>query len=247
MKRLRASDSSLTTIVYLNVGGKAFDTTIGVLTQAFPDSLIAQMFLAREDLRQDETGRCFIDADPILFGHILQLLRRPSLIETVPQGVQREVWETELEHWRLYPPYVLTEERIKYRRWLNEAQAEREALDRAVLTKLVSFVEIEKLPTEDEIVQRMKPIVTGMYHIGDEELVEYVTQHDTHFINLLNNIFTHHEIDFCYSPFGCISKEEKEKILSYYPELSSSHNATRVLCIEATYSCDEESHPFLKV
>ena len=68
-------DTPTCTIVYLNVGGARFMTTLGTLRK-YPDSLLGAMFSGRHNMLQyDDRGYFFIDRDPVLFGVILQFLR----------------------------------------------------------------------------------------------------------------------------------------------------------------------------
>ncbi|KAL6200543.1 hypothetical protein ACLB2K_030324 [Fragaria x ananassa] len=88
------SDSS--SLVYLNVGGKKFYTSIDTLTRLEPDSMLATMFSGRHTLFQDrEAGYTFIDRDGKYFGYILNWLRdgdvpiledRKSEVSTTPEG-----------------------------------------------------------------------------------------------------------------------------------------------------------------
>jgi hypothetical protein len=101
MKRTRSnSDDSL---IRLNVGGTMLMTTKNTLVNNdfFPNSLLAMMFGSADAIRMDAEGNAFIDADVKIFRHILNVLRRPTLIEHVPDGVSPTQWCAELDYWGL--------------------------------------------------------------------------------------------------------------------------------------------------
>ncbi|XP_009598264.1 FH protein interacting protein FIP2 isoform X1 [Nicotiana tabacum] len=70
------SDSSSSSMVRLNIGGKKFCTTLDTLTQREPDSMLAAMFSGRHTICQEsEKGYIFVDRDGKNFRHILNWLR----------------------------------------------------------------------------------------------------------------------------------------------------------------------------
>ena len=60
--------------IKLNVGGNIFQTSVETLTK-YPESLIAEMFSAKFNLKTDDDGCYFIDRDGTHFRHILNYLR----------------------------------------------------------------------------------------------------------------------------------------------------------------------------
>lgn len=106
MKRALEEDMQIVTI---DAGGTLFKTTRVTLQNAsrhFPHSVLAQL------LTEEREDNCyFVDTDPKLFRHILQLLRRPSLGGETPQGVNADVWHTELDYWGLSECVLGEEER----------------------------------------------------------------------------------------------------------------------------------------
>lgn len=110
MKRARTENEEETGsgLVKINAGGKVYYTTQKTLTANFPESLIARFFARKDNIPLDENGNFFIDADPVLFGAILNVLRRPSLLEVVPGGIKEEIWWYELDYWGLRD-YVIEE------------------------------------------------------------------------------------------------------------------------------------------
>ena len=60
--------------IKLNVGGNVFQTSMETLTK-YPESLIAEMFSAKFNLKTDDDGCYFIDRDGTHFRHILNYLR----------------------------------------------------------------------------------------------------------------------------------------------------------------------------
>jgi len=113
MKRARAQEEEENdkTIVKVNAGGKLYYTTQKTLTGNFPESMIARLFTRKEMIPHDEQGNYFLDVDPILFGALLNVMRRPSLVDVVPSGVKDETWWRELDYWGIKEfPQVETEE-----------------------------------------------------------------------------------------------------------------------------------------
>ena len=101
MKRAREDDSPILT---LNVGGKLMVTTRHVLVNScdyFPDSVLARMFRTENGVQRDAQGHHFIDADPLVFRHVLNVLRMPAQVADVPDGLSATAWCRALDYWGL--------------------------------------------------------------------------------------------------------------------------------------------------
>ena len=101
MKRAHIDGENLANdeIVKINAGGKLYYTVRKTLTETFPSSMIARLFSHKDMIPRDEQGNYFIDADPTLFGALLNVLRRPNLVDIVPAGISEETWWLELDYW----------------------------------------------------------------------------------------------------------------------------------------------------
>ena len=93
-------------LLVLNIGGTLHTTTRHRLSSAhvdwFPNSVLARMFATKQPLcPKDPQGHYFIDADPATFRHILNVLRRPKLVEDVPLDMSPTAWCCELDYWGL--------------------------------------------------------------------------------------------------------------------------------------------------
>lgn len=88
----------MTEPVRLNVGGQLFVTSRATL-EAHGDNLLTRMFDSRlPALRLD--GALFVDRDPALFGHVLNLLRGCAL----PADVPLDALQQELDYYCIPPP-----------------------------------------------------------------------------------------------------------------------------------------------
>jgi len=67
-------------VITVNVGGILFETTLYTLTQKFPGSRLAQMFLSLDSMLVDENGNYFIDRDGNYFSYILLFIRNGSVV-----------------------------------------------------------------------------------------------------------------------------------------------------------------------
>jgi len=67
-----------TKIVYLDVGGTKFSTSLSTLLK-YPNSMLGLMFSGRLTSTTDKEGNYFIDADGEMFVYILNFLRRNQL------------------------------------------------------------------------------------------------------------------------------------------------------------------------
>ncbi len=91
-------------VVTIDAGGTLFKTTRQTLDNAellFPNSVLGQALEST-----------FVDTDPALFRHLLQLLRRPTVSPTVPPpDFTAEVWHAELDYWGLGERLLSKEQR----------------------------------------------------------------------------------------------------------------------------------------
>ncbi|KAL9645976.1 hypothetical protein ABK040_000447 [Willaertia magna] len=89
-------------IVYLNVGGRHFTTSITILT-TFSNSFFTTMFSGRFELSKTKDGYIFIDRDGDLFVYILEYLRDREIIlpnkdaEVLKKKIIREAKYYQLE------------------------------------------------------------------------------------------------------------------------------------------------------
>ena len=70
--------SEISKIIYLDVGGTRFSTSLSTLLR-HPNSMLGLMFNGNLPSTRDEEGRYFIDADGDMFVYILNYLRRNQL------------------------------------------------------------------------------------------------------------------------------------------------------------------------
>ena len=63
------------TIIYLNVGGKNYTTTLITLTKRFPGSYLSRLLDGQEEAIYDRNGNIFIDRNGKIFRYILYYLR----------------------------------------------------------------------------------------------------------------------------------------------------------------------------
>ncbi|TKV98119.1 hypothetical protein SEVIR_9G539100v4 [Setaria viridis] len=91
---MQSPESSSSSSVLLNIGGKKYATTVETLTQREPDSMLAAMFSGRHTLpHHPTTGTVFVDRDGKHFRHVLNWLRDgaiPVLSESEYQQLLRE-------------------------------------------------------------------------------------------------------------------------------------------------------------
>lgn len=93
-------------LLVLNIGGTLHTTTRHRLSAGhldwFPNSVLGRMFSPTQPLcTKDEQGHYFIDADFTVFRHVLNVLRRPRLVEDVPPDMSPSAWCCELDYWGL--------------------------------------------------------------------------------------------------------------------------------------------------
>jgi len=62
-------------IVYLNVGGQCYTTTLITLTKRFPGSYLTRLLNNQEEQIYDKDGNLFIDRNGKIFRYILHYLR----------------------------------------------------------------------------------------------------------------------------------------------------------------------------
>lgn len=109
MKRLKEEDARSLTIIKINAGGgPVIMTTLNTLTLTFPQSVIARQFSHLDMIPRDSEDNYFIDTDPVVFSAIVNVLRRPDLLEIVPRGIDEEVWWGALDYWGLKEYVVVT-------------------------------------------------------------------------------------------------------------------------------------------
>lgn len=75
-------------VIELNVGGKHYTTTLLTLVKC-KDTMLAAMFSGNYDVKKDQHGRYFIDADGENFHYILNYLRYGEL---PPQEISPKIY-----------------------------------------------------------------------------------------------------------------------------------------------------------
>lgn len=96
----RAAEEVPDAVLRIDCGGTEFRVarqTLVTAGQYFPYCTLTEALLEPTD----GVTPLFVDTDPKLFRHLLQLLRRPCLSATMttPQGVAKDVWQAELDYW----------------------------------------------------------------------------------------------------------------------------------------------------
>ena len=178
MKRARVQEEENDkTIVKVNAGGKLYYTTQKTLTGNFPESMIARLFTRKEMIPRDEQGNYFIDVDPILFGALLNVMRRPSLVDVVPSGVNDETWWRELDYWGIkeFPQMEAEEDgdddnanaslvsKVQQFREKGEAMVAKLAeYDLLIVDKILEWLQFDKLLTMG------MPFVEVSFYMGED-------------------------------------------------------------------------------
>ena len=88
-KRVQAT-KTFDKVIYLNVGGSRYTTTLSTLTK-YPDSMLGAMFSGRHALVQQEDGSYFIDRDGETFSYILSYLRDSNIVLALVPTFAREL------------------------------------------------------------------------------------------------------------------------------------------------------------
>lgn len=70
--------TSTSTVIDLNVGGRYFSTQLSTLTK-YPSSQLANIIHAPQNFSRDSEGRYFLDENPDVFEHILEFVRSNQL------------------------------------------------------------------------------------------------------------------------------------------------------------------------
>lgn len=108
MKRKFTNDSDSDIIITIDASGKHFKTRLSTLRDVryFPNQLFS-IFFGTNDwqlIYEEGGGVYFIDYDPVIFRHLLNLLRMPHLVNHLPIDVHKEVWQYSLEKWGFTEP-----------------------------------------------------------------------------------------------------------------------------------------------
>jgi hypothetical protein len=192
--------------VPLNVGGTRLDVSLQTLTENFPESKLAHLFLDPDSLPRDKEGHYFIDADPMLFGHIINVMRRPSLVTVLPKNISCDIWQTELDYWGLSPDFMVREKHNEYLQERTKCLAQFAKQNKSLVSELLKFVDFTQLSyergddNEKEYLSRLIP--EGVHHFGvtKTELVQYVIANENDVMDLLSDIMPHHEINLYTEP-----------------------------------------------
>lgn len=115
MKRTRSEDTATndgSELIKINAGGKIYYTKLRTLTHTFPESMIACLFKRRDLIPCDEQCIYFLDVDANIFGALLNVLRRPSLVNVVPTGITKENWLQELDYWGIHTELEMEQEDV---------------------------------------------------------------------------------------------------------------------------------------
>jgi hypothetical protein len=151
-------------VVSIDVGGALFKTTRTTLTNSgvhFPGCIVPDLFHEAPHGDMDVESRTyFVDTDPELFRHILQVLRRPTLVTEVPHGVTPATWYAELDFWGLTDQAVKKEERASH--------SQRKLYDRN-LASLERLGEEIQTTIRDNEVAVIRAILDGSGYSGETD------------------------------------------------------------------------------
>lgn len=105
----------MTDRITLNVGGRTIQTTRTTLNKAPPNTLLSSMFSSSNSsiLKFDADGTVFLDADPDIFGHILEYLRRNLPFEggvSPSKMISNDEWKANIDYFGLLPIENVPEE-----------------------------------------------------------------------------------------------------------------------------------------
>ena len=209
----------------VNVGGRLFVTSLSTLTLSFPYSECAYTFTNLDSLAKDANGNYFIDADPDIFKHLLNVLRHPSLQNVAPNEIKKEIWEAALNHWLL--SYSFKESNQYKKRRLVEVNRIT-AFDRALVEQLCSFVDYTDNLFNDE--SHSEPIPEGYFKTNEDEdgrvrdLVEYVKVHELYVMELFNKTFSDHSISFDFYKLDSLDEYVIEELTEKYKDIKKDAN-----------------------
>ncbi|CAL4920849.1 unnamed protein product [Urochloa decumbens] len=136
---MQSPESSSSSPVLLNIGGKKYTTTVETLTQREPDSMLAAMFSGRHTLPQHPTtGTVFVDRDGKHFRHVLNWLRDgaiPVMSESEYQQLLREA-----EYYQLLGLVDCINERLGWKKVdCSEAELTRQDVIKCIQAQKVRF------------------------------------------------------------------------------------------------------------
>jgi len=160
---------SLNDWIKLNVGGRHFETTRLTL-MACPDSLLAKMFSvdsSRPAAAVSADGAFKMDADPDIFGILLNWLRRKELMMT--DGIRLECVAVEAEFFGLIDLKDAVEELRKKIKEDEEELQKKIKEDEEQKIKEKELEKLEKLRVIRVIMEGIRDIKVGIMEIKKEQ------------------------------------------------------------------------------
>jgi len=196
-------------IIKINAGGGPVLMTTLKTLQTFPQSMIARLFSRPEQIPRDEDGNYFIDSDPTLFRAVINVLRTPSLMEFVPDGINEDIWWHTLDYWGLKEVAKSLDECTQFAQnnhnhaldvYLSEYR-----IAKGIVKAFDFEIEGEYVDYEYSIVaykQYINKDMSGEVFVKEEgidvsdhlELTDYIYQHKKRFIKYFQNILPCHKI-----------------------------------------------------
>jgi hypothetical protein len=212
----------------VNVGGRLFLTSLSTLTLTFPESECACTFTNLDSLAKDANGYYFIDADPDIFKHILNVLRYPSIQEEQPPEIKKEIWKAALDHWVLIPS--CKESQLYKKRRLMEIKRST-PFDGAILEQLCAFIDYDDIWSNVE--SHSETILEGFFKTHDDlDLVEFVKTYQSYVTNLFNVAFSEHDIFFQFGKLDSLGEDVIEELTEKYKDIKKDANTMWIVFIQ---------------
>jgi hypothetical protein len=208
----------------INAGGRHFVTSMATLTYFQSEFCDIRLHC------KDADGRIFIDIDPDIFAALLSVMRTPALIHSTPPGIDKEIWESVLDKWRLYPHSVNRGRRSTYLEKRAEWIEEREKDDRRAVDKIIELLPPEQLTyftrdIDDECDTADSKIIVEGFHsfLSDDgttwDLADYLDceWRGPKVLRMLNQDFPYHRFTITCGKMQGLDSARKDKVFEMHP------------------------------
>ena len=215
-------------VIELNVGGKHYTTTLLTLVKC-KDTMLAAMFSGNYDVKKDQHGRYFIDADGENFHYILNYLRYGEL---PPQEISPKIYREAV----YFGLHGMVEELEKHPVFLSKIHRESFRAQFPGYTKLVNSIINKVYQESSKNTETVSSMLVTLFAKDRKPKLE--TFDKNHWCTLKSKNKKKAKVDFILGPWSSTSTEKEVMDCIVFDLKERGFSLTQESIGQCSYKCD---------